>query len=195
MGAALLPTALVALWGYMIATKTPLHPNAADVPSVTLSAPSPNWADAVERARVVARTSIAEQNLPGLSVAVGVDGEVVWAEGFGWADLETRVPVSPATPFRIGSASQALTSAAVGLLFEKGLLKLDEEIQTYVPGFPRKQWPVTLRQLLELGGAGHVDLGIGRRVRPVIRQAATHLRQGSQRARTAHGGIARPHPE
>lgn len=148
MGAALLPTALVALWGYMIATKTPLHPSASDVPSVTLSAPSPKWVGAVERARVVARMGITEQNLPGLSVAVGVGDEVVWSEGFGWANLESRVSVSPATPFRIGSASQALTSAAVGLLLEKGLLRLDEEIQTFVPAFPRKQWPVTLRHLM-----------------------------------------------
>jgi CubicO group peptidase (beta-lactamase class C family) len=53
--------------------------------------------------------------------------------------------------FRIGTASTVLTSAAVGLLLEKGRLKLDDEIQTYVPEFPDKQWPVTLRQLM-----GHV---------------------------------------
>jgi CubicO group peptidase (beta-lactamase class C family) len=41
-----------------------------------------------------------------------------------------------------------LTSVAVGLLLEKERLKLDQEIQTYVPEFPRKQWPVTLRQLM-----------------------------------------------
>ena len=65
-----------------------------------------------------------------------------------WADLESRVPVTPDTRFRIGTASTALTSAAVGLLLEKGRLKLDDEIQTYVPEFPKKQWPVTLRQLM-----------------------------------------------
>jgi CubicO group peptidase (beta-lactamase class C family) len=81
-------------------------------------------------------------------VAVGVDGEVVWAEGFGWANLEERLPVTPDTPFRIGTASKALTSAAIGLLMEDGRLKLDEEIQTYVPAFPKKEWPVTLRQLM-----------------------------------------------
>jgi CubicO group peptidase (beta-lactamase class C family) len=53
--------------------------------------------------------------------------------------------------FRIGHASKAITSAAVGLLVEQGRLHLDDEIQTYVPAFPRKQWPVTLRQLM-----GHV---------------------------------------
>jgi serine beta-lactamase-like protein LACTB, mitochondrial len=61
------------------------------------------------------------------------------------------VPVAPDTRFRIGTASTALTSAAVGLLLEQGRLNLDDEIQTHVPEFPEKQWPVTLRQLM-----GHV---------------------------------------
>ena len=89
-------------------------------------------------------------------MAVGAGGDIVWAEGFGWADLENRVPVAPQTRFRIGTASIALTSAAVGLLLEKGRLKLDDEIQTYVPAFPAKQWPVTLRQLMgHLAGVRH----------------------------------------
>ncbi|MGH9200188.1 MAG: serine hydrolase domain-containing protein [Vicinamibacterales bacterium] len=144
----LLLAAIVGLWGYMSATATPLHPNPQDVPSVTHSAPLPKWADAVERGRQIVRAGLTEQNLPGISVAVGVGGDIVWAEGFGWADLENRVPVAPDVRFRIGTASKALTSAAVGLLLEKGRLKLDDVIQTYVPAFPEKQWPVTLRQLL-----------------------------------------------
>ncbi len=80
---------------------------------------------------------LTEQNLPGLSVAVGAGGDIVWAEGFGWADLEKRVPVAPETRFRIGTASTALTSAAVGLLLEKGRLKLDDDdsdVRACVPG-------------------------------------------------------------
>jgi serine beta-lactamase-like protein LACTB, mitochondrial len=129
----------------------PLHPNAADVPSVRYAAPAQEWAGATEQGRQLARAGLVEQNLPGLSVAVGAGGDIVWAEGFGWADLETRKPVQPATRFRIGHASKALTSAAVGLLAEKGQLDLDDEIQMYVPAFPKKEWPVTLRQLM-----GHV---------------------------------------
>jgi CubicO group peptidase (beta-lactamase class C family) len=102
----------------------------------------------VEQGRQIVRAGLTEQNLPGLSVAVGVGGDIVWAEGFGWADLEIRVPVTPQMRFRIGTASKVLTSAAVGLLLEKDRLKLEEEIQTYVPEFPEKQWPVTLRQLM-----------------------------------------------
>jgi serine beta-lactamase-like protein LACTB, mitochondrial len=136
---------------FVLAVSTKLHPNPKEVPSVALAAPSPKWDAAVDRGRQFARAGLVQQNLPGLSVAVGVGGDIVWAEGFGWADMEKRVPVAPGMRFRIGHTSKALTSAAVGLLLEKGRLHLEDEIQTYVPGFPRKQWPVTLRQLM-----GHV---------------------------------------
>src|SRR6187402_525511 len=140
-----------AIYTFVMAVSVKLHPNPKDVPSVVLATPSPKWAAAVEQARLSARDGLVKQNLPGLSVAVGVGGDIVWAEGFGWADMENRVPVAPAMRFRIGHTSKALTSAAVGLLLEKGRLRLEDEIQTYVPAFPRKQWPVTLRQLM-----GHV---------------------------------------
>lgn len=140
--------AVLGLWGYMSVTARPLHPEPEDVPSVADAAPPPAWAGAVQQARHAVRAALAGQSIPGLSVAVGMGGEIVWAEGFGWADLENRIKVTPQTQFRIGTASTALTSAAAGLLLEKGRLKLDDEIQTYVPGFPKKQWPVTLRQLM-----------------------------------------------
>jgi len=133
---------------YMTTTAKPLHPEPQSAPSVTHSDPSPQWADAVERGREIMRAGLSEQNPPGLSVAVGVAGDIVWAEGFGFADLENREPVTPNHRFRIGTASTVLTSAAVGLLLEKDLLNLDEEIQTYVPEFPKKEWPVTLRHLM-----------------------------------------------
>jgi serine beta-lactamase-like protein LACTB, mitochondrial len=150
-GIGLVLAAILGLWGFVSVTSTPIHSSAGEVPSVTQSAASSTWTDAVERARQIARAGVAEQNLPGMSVAVGVGGDIVWAEGFGWSDLEERVRVTPRTRFRIGTASTMLTSAAAGLLVENERLKLDEKIQTYVPAFPEKQWPVTLRQLM-----GHV---------------------------------------
>jgi serine beta-lactamase-like protein LACTB len=147
-GAGLIILGVAGLWMYVSATATPLHPNAQDVPSMTQSTPLTKWADAAEQARQIVRAGLAEQNLPGVSVAVGIGGEIVWAEGFGYADLETRTKVGPATQFRIGTASAVLTSAAVGLLVEKGLLSFDEPIQKHVPDFPAKQWPVTLRQVM-----------------------------------------------
>jgi len=136
------------VWEYMNATATPLHPNAASVPTESAAATPSRWDEAADQARQQVRADLVERNLPGLSVAVGLRGEIVWAEGFGWADLENRTKVTPETRFRIGTASTALTSVAVGLLLEEGRLLLDEKIQTYVPEFPEKKWPVTLRQLM-----------------------------------------------
>src|SRR5262249_41603740 len=148
LGIGLVVAVAVGLWVYVKATATPLHPDAKDVSSVTFSTPLPKWADAVERGRQIARAGLVEQNLAGGSVAVGARGDILWAEGLGWADLEKQSPVTPNMKFRIGTASKALTSAAVGILLEQDRLKLDEKIQTYVPEFPEKQWPVTLRQLM-----------------------------------------------
>jgi CubicO group peptidase (beta-lactamase class C family) len=139
---------ILGLYGYVRATATPIHPDPKQVPSVIHSAPPPKWTGVVDQARPVVRARLAEQNLPGLSVAVGTGGDLVWAEGFGWADLENQVRVTPDTRFRIGNVSNTLTSAAVGLLLEKHRLTLDADIQMYVPEFPEKQWPVTLRQLM-----------------------------------------------
>lgn len=136
------------LWVFVSLTATPLHPNPENVPTVARSAPSPKSAGAVAKARQLALAHLTGENLPGLSVAVGIDGDLVWAEGFGYADLKTSAPVTPDHRFRIGTASIALTSAAAGLLLEQRRLKLDDEVQTYVPSFPRKQWPVTLRELM-----------------------------------------------
>jgi serine beta-lactamase-like protein LACTB len=147
----LLLAVLLGVNAYMSLTATPLHPVPREAPAVSHWSPPKTWTLAVERAREIARNGLSEQNLAGLSVAVGVNGEVVWAEGFGWADMENQVPLAPSTRLRIGTASTVLTSAGVGLLLERNRLNLDDEIQTAVPEFPKKEWPVTLRQVM-----GHV---------------------------------------
>jgi len=152
----LLVTFISGLYVFMVATARSIHPDPKGVPSVAHSTLLPKWGDAIEQGRQVARAGLAGQNLPGLSVAVGAGNEIVWTEGFGYADLEKRTTVTPETRFRIGDASIALTSAAVGLLLEKHRLNLDAEIQIYVPEFPQKQWPVTLRQVMgHLAGIGN----------------------------------------
>jgi CubicO group peptidase (beta-lactamase class C family) len=89
---------------------------------------------------------------------VAVNGEVVWAEGFGFADLEQCVPVTAKTKFRIGSVSKPLTAAAAALLYQEGKLNLDAPIQRYVPTFPDKGHVITTRQLLgHLAGVRHYN--------------------------------------
>ncbi|HVQ14293.1 MAG TPA: hypothetical protein VMS40_11915 [Vicinamibacterales bacterium] len=96
----------------------------SQVPSVVASAPAPQYTAAVERARELVRAAVLEQNLPGVSVAVGIglpsvasakEGTVVWAEGFGWRDVVTRTPVTPETRFNIGTAASAVTAAVAPL--------------------------------------------------------------------------------
>ena len=108
-------------------------------------------AAAIEAGRRFIRDTMNVLGAPGASVTVMKDGVVLWSEGFGWADLEQRVAVTPLTRFRIGSVSKSLTSIGLGLLVQEGKLDLDAPIQRYVPGFPAKRAPVTARQL-----AGHL---------------------------------------
>ena len=93
----------------------PLFAQPQDVPSVIDSAPPPEFAAAVERARELVRTAVLEQNLPGVSAAVG-RGLIVWAEGFGWRDVDTRTPVTPMTRFNIGTAASLVSAADIASL-------------------------------------------------------------------------------
>jgi serine beta-lactamase-like protein LACTB, mitochondrial len=88
---------------------------------------------------------------PGLALAVAVDGKILYSESFGFADLEERVPVWPTTKFRIGSISKPLTATALMQLVEAGKLDLDAPVQKYVPSFPDKGAPITVRMV-----AGHL---------------------------------------
>lgn len=100
---------------HSIKIEAPLFAQAPGVPSVSASAPSPQLAAAVDRARPMVRAAIVEQNLPGVSIAVGMDVGIVWAEGFGWRDVVTRAPVTPDTRFNIGTAASAVTAAVAPL--------------------------------------------------------------------------------
>lgn len=140
--------ALAGIWMFRNLPGQPVHPDAQSVPAVLGVNPPPQWQEAAAQARRLLRERLVARRVPGLSVAVGAEGAVIWAEGFGWADAATRGPVTPETRFRIGTASTVLASAAAGALIEQGRLALEAEIQQWVPQFPRKQWPVTLRQLM-----------------------------------------------
>ena len=99
---------------------------------------------------------MAANQIPGISVAVVQNGQYVWSEGFGMADLENHVPATPQTLYRLASISKSLTATAAMQLWERGKIDLDAPIQKYCPAFPQKQWPITTRELLgHLGGIRH----------------------------------------
>jgi CubicO group peptidase (beta-lactamase class C family) len=108
--------AFAAFLTHGVVVTAPLFPQSREVPSVVGSAPSPQYAAPVERARELVRAAVVEQDLPGVSVAVGAGGTVVWAEGFGWRDVVTRAPVTPDTRFNIGTAASVVTAATVAPL-------------------------------------------------------------------------------
>ena len=107
--------AFAAFLTHVVVVTAPLFPQPQEVPSVIDSAPAPQYAAAVERARELVRAAVLEQNLTGVSVAVGAGGTIVWAEGFGWRDVVTRAPVTPDTRFNIGTAASAVTAAVAPL--------------------------------------------------------------------------------
>lgn len=123
--------------------------------SIALSA-SPSIDPAVVRAfEQFVEREMKRDRMTGLSVAV-LQGGSLWARGFGFADLENQVPATEKSSYRMASVSKPMTAVAALKLAEMGKLDLDAEIQKYVPYFPRKGKPVTVRQLLShLGGISH----------------------------------------
>ena len=91
----------------------------------------------------------------GLSVAFWKD-DFVWAKGFGYADLENLSPARAESSYRLASLTKTITAIAILQLVEAGKIDLEAKVQTYVPYFPKKKWPITVRQLLgHLGGISH----------------------------------------
>ena len=126
----------------------------ACAPRPATDAPLPPNVSAAHAVRAVERfitDTMGVLGAPGAAVCVIREGRILWSRGFGLADLEQGVPVTAETRFRIGSVSKALTSVAVGRLVQDGRLDLDSPVQRYVPGFPAKRYPITVRHV-----AGHL---------------------------------------
>jgi CubicO group peptidase (beta-lactamase class C family) len=114
-------------------------------------APAPGFEKAVDSARAAVRKRIRAGNLPGVSIAVGRASKLVWVEAFGWSDLSSDSLATPRTLYPVGSISKSLTATAAGLLYQRGRLDFNVPIQTYLPEFPKKKWPITTGQLM-----GHI---------------------------------------
>ncbi len=85
---------------------------------------------------------------PSISVAVGVSGDLVWADARGYADIESQTLATPDTVYAIGSVSKPITAVLTAMLWQDGLLDIDADVRGYVPSFPVQEHSITLRQLL-----------------------------------------------
>lgn len=85
---------------------------------------------------------------PGGAVAIYKDGKIVYAKGYGMADLERSVPITSKTVFDIGSTSKQFTAACIYMLASEGKLSLDDDIRKHLPEIPAYDAPITIRHLL-----------------------------------------------
>jgi CubicO group peptidase (beta-lactamase class C family) len=110
------------------------------------------WSRADQRADLAAKidplfTQIEQSNWPGAAVLAARDGTVIFDKGYGFAQMESRVPMTTDTLFRIGSITKQFTSAAILKLAEEGKLSLDYHLSKFILDWPRGD-EVTLRHLL-----------------------------------------------
>jgi CubicO group peptidase (beta-lactamase class C family) len=85
---------------------------------------------------------------PGGAVGIIKDGKLIYSKGYGSADLEHDIPISPNSLFFLGSVAKQFTAFCILLLEEQGKLKLEDEIQKFLPDFPRYETPITINHLI-----------------------------------------------
>ncbi len=101
----------------------------------------------------------ASGRVPGCAVGIYRAGEVLFARGYGYADVEHGVTITPTTNFSVASVSKQFTAAAVLLLAGEGKLSLDDDVRRFVPELPVYGAPLTLRHLLHhTGGVRDYEL-------------------------------------
>jgi CubicO group peptidase (beta-lactamase class C family) len=94
------------------------------------------------------RAEMQRERVPGVAIGIVSKGELIAAKGYGDANVELRVPVTPATMFQSGSVGKQFTAVAVMLQVEEGRLALDDSIMKYFPDAPASWRPITIRHLL-----------------------------------------------
>ncbi|WP_298496899.1 serine hydrolase [uncultured Algibacter sp.] len=104
----------------------------------------------IKTAKKKAKKFLRQQGIPGMSISVSDNGELIWSEGFGYSKRKPKTKVDPSkTLFRIASISKSITALTLAKLVDKKLIDLDESVYTYLPDYPKKQFDFTVK---ELGG-------------------------------------------
>ena len=90
------------------------------------------------RLRKYIRLVMEDSSVPGLGMGIVKDGTVIFAEGFGYRDVEKKLPVTPQTLFAIGSMTKSFTAMGIGMLAADGRIDWYEPVRTYLPEFTMK---------------------------------------------------------
>ena len=121
--------------------------------SVLVSAQSPSRDEALTAFSRQLRVDVAADDVGGIVAGVMIDGDLVWAQAFGWADRDARTPMSTASISRTGSISKSVTAVLMMRLLDEGVIGLDEPVERYLPAFASVKdrrvdaQPVTFRHL------------------------------------------------
>lgn len=103
------------------------------------------WADAVDE---YIKAEMKKSRIPGLSLAVVMNGRVVKAAGYGFSNVETQTPATSETAYKIASLSKPIIATAVMLLDQQGRISLDDSVARYLANVPASWANITVRQLL-----------------------------------------------
>ena len=85
---------------------------------------------------------------PGAALAIIKDGKIIYKRGYGMANLEHNIPITPTSVFRIGSTSKQFTASCIAILALQGKISLDDDIRKHIPELPKYEKPITIRHLL-----------------------------------------------
>lgn len=120
--------------------------------------------------------------IPGLSLSLGFGDSILLGKGYGKANIDADQPVTNTTRFRMSDVTTLFTATAVMKLASQGNIDLDSDIRRYVPDFPQKRFPVTVRQLLShTGGVTHFDFNDYNRGKQHIKTLSKALNQFAAR--------------
>lgn len=112
------------------------------------------------------RLAMNRQHIPGLSIAIIKDGKIIKAAGYGFANVEKKIPATPETIYELASVSKQFVAAGTMLLVEQGKVNLDDPIAKYLRKTPAAWSNVTVRRLLTHTAGFKRDDGLGIRSNP-----------------------------
>src|ERR1051326_7448469 len=128
---------------------SPIHRCSVEAQATRLSQTqaSDKYADKLRTFEEFVRQQMAKNKIPGLTVGF-IKDDYIWVRGFGYADIENKTLATPDSAYRFASVQKSMTAAAILQLVEQHKINLYAEVHTYVPYFPKKKYPITVRQLL-----------------------------------------------
>lgn len=155
----------------------------ADLPEVSTN-PQGSTQAANPQIDQAVQAALKKFKLPGATVVVLKDQQLVYAKGYGYSDLALRTPARPEDRFQIGSISKMFVATAILLLAEDGKLALDDTVGKYFSGLPDSWRPITIRQLLS-HSSGVASDGPGDAIDPAIWNNFDRFMSGTDAERVA----------